>query len=219
MTRPTTTLPDDETSPTSPAPAPGWGNPTTPNPQWGWQQPPSPPIPPAPVVRKRPGWARRNLTTLLAGAALAVSVVGLVTPVDADVRGTQGPQGIQGIPGPAGPQGERGPAGKNGKDGKDGVAAPTPEAVAPAPAPEAPATETPTSGEFADGTYKVGVDIQPGEYKGTVSDGNGYWARLDRNQEILDNEWSTKTGASMYFRVKSSDAYVEISGATFHKVS
>jgi hypothetical protein len=53
------------------------------------------------------------------------------------------------------------PAGKNGKDGATV---------------QAPATETPTSGEFADGTYKVGVDIQPGEYKGTVSDGNGYWA-------------------------------------------
>jgi hypothetical protein len=41
MTHPTTTLPADETSPASPAPAPGWGDPTTPNPQWGWQQPPS----------------------------------------------------------------------------------------------------------------------------------------------------------------------------------
>jgi hypothetical protein len=148
---------------------------------------------------------------LLAGAALAVSVVGLVTPVDANLTGPQGPRGIQGAPGLTGPAGERGPAGPAGKDGKDAVAAPAP---APESAPEAPA-----GAEFGEGTYKVGVDIQPGEYKGTVDDGNGYWARLDRNQEILDNEWSTKTGASMYLRVKSSDAYVEISGATFHKVS
>jgi hypothetical protein len=200
MTHPTTTLPDDNTSPTSPALAPGWGDPVT------------PPTPPGP---RQPGWARRNLATLLAGAALTFSLIGLANGAQgpAGPTGPQGPQGVQGI------QGERGPAGKNGKDGAT-VQAPATEAPATeAPATEAPATETPTSGEFADGTYKVGVDIQPGEYKGTVSDGNGYWARLDRNQEILDNEWSTKTGASMYFRVKSSDAYVEISGATFHKVS
>jgi hypothetical protein len=222
MTHPTTTLPADETSPTSPAPAPGWGNPTTPNPQWGWQQPPSPPTPPAPIARKRPGWARRNLTTLLAGAALAVSVFGLVLPLDQDVAPTAAVQGPMGPAGPQGPQGERGPAGKAGKNGKDGAngqdgavaEAPAPEAAAP----EAPATEAPSGGEFSDGTYKVGVDIQPGEYRGTVDDGNGYWARLDKSQEIIDNQWDTKTGASMYFTVKDSDAYVEISGATFHKV-
>jgi hypothetical protein len=195
MTHPTTTLPAAETSPTSPAPAPGWGDPV------------APPTPPGP---RQPGWARRNLTTLLAGAALAVSVVGLVTPVDANLPGPQGPRGIQGAPGPAG---ERGPAGPAGKDGKDAVAA-APQA----PAAEAPATETPTGAEIGDGIYKVGVDIQPGEYRGTVSDGNGYWARLDRNQEILDNDLVTKTGASMYLRVRATDAYVEISGATFHKV-
>ena len=51
-----------------------------------------------------------------------------------------------------------------------------------------------------------------------MDDGNGYWARLDGDQEILDNEWVTKTGASMYFTVKSSNKFIEISGATFHKV-
>jgi hypothetical protein len=219
MTHPTTTLPADETTPTSPAPAPGWGDPTTPNPQWGWQQPPSPPTPPAPGARKRPGWARRNLTTLLAGAALAVSVVGLVTPVGADVPGTQGPQGVQGIPGPAGPQGERGPAGKNGKDGKDGVAAPAPEAAAPAPAPEsAPAAPAPSGEGFGEGTYKVGVDIQPGEYKGTVG-GHGYWARLSSSDtsDIIDND--LKSSGTMYLRVRSSDKFIEISGdVVFRKV-
>lgn len=198
MTHPTTTLPADNTSPTSPAPAPGWGDPVT---------------PPTPPGSRQPGWARRNLTTLLAGVALAVSVVGLVTPVDANLPGPQGPRGIQGAQGSTGPAGERGPAGPAGKDGKDAVAA-APQA----PAAEAPATETPTGAEIGDGIYKVGVDIQPGEYRGTVSDGNGYWARLDRNQEILDNDLVTKTGASMYLRVRATDAYVEISGATFHKV-
>jgi hypothetical protein len=214
MTHPTTTLPADETSPTSPAPAPGWGNPTTPNPPWGWQQPPSPPTPPAPVARKRPGWARRNLTTLLAGAALAVSVVGLVTPVDANLPGPQGPQGRQGAPGLTGPAGERGPAGpagKNGKDGKDAVAAP-------APAPEPEAEATPAGAEFGEGTYQVGTDIQPGLYKATVTSGMGYWARLadPDGDNILAND--VKESGTMYLRVRASDKYVQISGATFHKV-
>ena len=196
MTHPTTTLPA-ETSPTSPAPAPGWGEPTT---------PPTP---------REPGWARRNLATLLAGAALTFSLVGLAAGGQgpAGPVGPQGPQGKQGIQGPQGAVGPRGEAGKNGKDG-------TTVEVPAAPAPEAaPATEAaPTGGEFGEGTYKVGTDIQPGEYKGTVDDGNGYWARLDSKQGIIDNGLSTKTGASMYFTVRSSDAYVEISGATFHKV-
>ena len=219
MTQPTTTLPADKTSPTSPAPAPGWGNPTTPNPQWGRQQPPGPPIPPAPVARKRPGWARRNLTTLLAGTALAVSVVGLVTPVDANLPGPQGPQGRQGIQGPIGETGARGNDGTDGKNGKDGQTV-----EAPAPAPEAPASEAPAdSGQsYSDGEYKVGVDIQPGEYTGKVEDqgefSNGYWARLNKSRGIIDNGLVTKAGATMRLTVRSTDAYVEISGATFHKV-
>jgi hypothetical protein len=43
MTHPTTTLPADETSPTSPAPAPGWGDPLT---------PPTP---------REPGWASATM--------------------------------------------------------------------------------------------------------------------------------------------------------------
>jgi hypothetical protein len=180
--------------PISPGPAPGWGEPVT---------------PPGP---REPSWARRNLATLLAGAALTFSLIGLATGAQgpAGPPGPQGPQGKQGIQGP------QGVAGARGNDGKDGA---TVEAPA-APAPEAaPATDVaPAGSEFAEGTYKVGVDIQPGEYRGTVDDGNGYWARLDSKQEIIDNGLSTKTGASMYFTVRSSDAYVEISGATFHKV-
>jgi hypothetical protein len=201
MTHPTTTLPADETSPTSPAPAPPWGTPVQPRPSVAGE--------------RRPGRFRRNLTTIMAASALVISIAGLGLPLN-ETPGLPGPQGPQGV---AGPQGERGPAGKAGKDGKDGAAAPAVEAQAPeAPAAEAPATEAPTGGEFSDGTYKVGVDIQPGEYRGTATNGAGYWARLDRNQEIIDNELVTKTGGQLYFTVKSSDAYVEISGATFRKV-
>jgi hypothetical protein len=189
MTHPTTTLPADKTGPTSPAPAPGWGDPVT------------PPTPPGP---RQLGWARRNLATLMAGAALTISVVGLAGGQGpAGPVGPQGPQGVQGV------QGERGPAGPAGKD------APAPEAQAPAQE----AAPAPSAAEFGEGTYQVGTDIQPGLYKATVTSGMGYWARLadpDGNN-ILAND--VKESGTMYLRVHPSDKYVEISGATFHKVS
>jgi hypothetical protein len=108
MTHPTTIPPAAEKSPTSPA---GWGEPTT---------PPTP---------REPGWARRNLSTLLAGAALTFSLIGFATGGQGPA-GPAGPQGRQGIQGVQGVQGERGPAGKTGPAGKD---APAPEAQTPAP--------------------------------------------------------------------------------------
>ena len=181
------------TSPTSPAPAPGWGNPVT------------PPTPPGP---REPGWARRNLATLLAGAALAFSLIGLATGPQGPT-GPPGPQGPQGVQGVQGIQGERGPAGPAGK------AAPAPEAQAPAQQ-AAPAT---SAAEFGEGIYKVGTDIQPGEYKATVTSGNGYWARLSSTDtgDIIAND--LKESGTMYLRVQPSDKYVEISGVVFHKVA
>jgi pyruvate/2-oxoglutarate dehydrogenase complex dihydrolipoamide acyltransferase (E2) component len=182
----------------------------TKQPEWtgGWR--PSTPTPP---VNKRPSWLRRNLATVLAGSALAVSLVGLVTPVDA--VGPQGPQGVQG---------ERGPAGPAGKNGKDAPAAQQPAAApapAPAPAPEAAPKIGGTIGApFAEGVYQVGVDIQPGLYKATVHEGEfGYWARLssETTSDIIAND--AKESGTMYLRVKASDKYVEISGVIFHKVS
>jgi hypothetical protein len=186
MTHPTTTLPADNTSPTSPAPALGWGDPV------------NPPTPPGP---RQPGWARRNLATLLAGAALTFSLIGLTT-------GPQGPTGTPGPQGPQGVQGERGPAGPAGKD------APAPEAQAPAEE----AVPAPSAAEFGEGTYQVGTDIQPGLYKATVTSGMGYWARLadPDGDNILAND--VKESGTMYLRVHPSDKYIEISGATFHKV-
>jgi hypothetical protein len=163
---------------------------------------------PTPEPTNKPGWLRRNLAVLMAGTALTFSIIGLAA---AGEPGPVGPQGIQGPAGATGPIGPAGVRGVPGADGKDG-------ATVEAPAAPAAAEAAPTGAEFGEGTYKVGADIQPGEYKGTVDDGNGYWARLDSKQEIIDNGLSTKTGASMYFTVRSSDAYVEISGATFHKV-
>jgi hypothetical protein len=68
--------------------------------------------------------------------------------------------------------------------------------TAPKPAPAA---------EFGEGVYKVGTDISPGAYKGTVEDGNGYWARLSSSDtsDILAND--LKTTSTMYLTVRSSD--------------
>jgi hypothetical protein len=193
-------------------------------PQWGYQPPqPGYPVPqtqpqqrPAVAGERRPGRFRRNLTTIMAASALVISVAGLVLPVDqnaAPAAAVAGPQG------PQGERGERGPKGPKGDPGAPAQAPPAPEAP-PAPAPAAP--EAPSGQEFSDGEYKVGVDIQPGEYAGKVTDqgefSNGYWARLDKSRGIIDNGLVTKAGATMRLTVRSTDAYVEISGATFHKV-
>jgi hypothetical protein len=184
------------TSPTSPAPAPGWGDPVT------------PPTPPGP---RQPGWARRNLATLLAGAALAFSLIGLAT----GPQGPAGPPGPQGRQGVEGVQGERGPAGPAGKATPAPAPAPAPE---PAPAP-APALAPAPAAEFGEGVYKVGTDIQPGEYKADVpAGGHGYWARLSssNNSDIIAND--LKDSGTMYLRVEPSDKFIEISGVAFHKV-
>ena len=48
----------------------------------------------------------------------------------------------------------------------------------------------PIAAGFTEGTYLVGVDIEPGRYRISPVDGNSYWARLDANQEIIDNDIS-----------------------------
>ena len=209
MTHPTTTLPADETSPTSPAPAPPWGNPTPRTRSGGSRGR-------APVARKRPGWLRRNLTGIMAGTALVIIVAGLGLPA-AVTWADPGSPGI-GVKGPAGP---RVTPASTARTARTARTPSPPQLPAAAPAEAAPAPEA--SGQsYSDGEYKVGVDIQPGEYTGKVEDqgefSNGYWARLNKSRGIIDNGLVTKAGATMRLTVRSTDAYVEISGATFHKV-
>lgn len=64
---------------------------------------------------------------------------------------------------------------------------------------------------FDEGTYEVGVDIQPGRYRSPGGD-NCYWARLDADQEILDNDLSS--GPSV-FTVQESDAFIELNRCTW----
>jgi hypothetical protein len=81
------------------------------------------------------------------------------------------------------------------------------------PAPQA------TAKSFGDGVYRVGVDIQPGLYKATVTSGMGYWARLsgpDTANDVITND--VKERGTMYLRVRSTDKYIEIVGTTFTRV-
>lgn len=65
---------------------------------------------------------------------------------------------------------------------------------------------------FTEGTYVVGVDIQPGQYR--VSGSNAYAARLDGNLEIIDNDLAD---GSVILMVDPSDAYFKFSG-TLEKI-
>lgn len=65
---------------------------------------------------------------------------------------------------------------------------------------------------FTEGTYVVGVDIQPGQYR--VSGSSAYAARLDGNLEIIDNDLSD---GSVILMVDPSDAYFKFSG-TLEKI-
>lgn len=65
---------------------------------------------------------------------------------------------------------------------------------------------------FTEGTYVVGVDIQPGQYR--VSGSSAYAARLDGNLEIIDNDLAD---GSVILMVDPSDAYFKFSG-TLEKI-
>ena len=61
-------------------------------------------------------------------------------------------------------------------------------------------------GVIRDGTYEVGTDIEPGVYRV-----GRYWARLDRGQNLIDNDLNQGTCPSLVV-VRPNDAYVEIKG-------
>lgn len=76
-------------------------------------------------------------------------------------------------------------------------------AVAQAPSPK---VEEDEPGVIPDGTYAVGAEIEPGVYRV-----GKYWARLDRGQNIIDNDLNQGTCPSLVV-VRPNDAYVEIRG-------
>src|SRR5690606_18174563 len=67
-------------------------------------------------------------------------------------------------------------------------------------------TTTTTTPIIESGTYVVPDDFAPGVYRV-----EGYWARLDEGQEIIDND-IVDDGLSL-MNVAPTDAYIEINGA------
>ncbi|WP_312720089.1 hypothetical protein [Mobilicoccus sp.] len=77
------------------------------------------------------------------------------------------------------------------------------------------ATPAPPAAIPGDGTYEVGVDIQPGKYASdTPTSGNCYWARLKNDDPfdgILAN--NNSSGKSVVV-IKKSDKYFQSSGCS-----
>lgn len=71
----------------------------------------------------------------------------------------------------------------------------------------APTTTTTTIPIIESGVYIVGLDIQPGAYRVT-----GYFARLDSNMEIIENDGVYGANELTYVEVQGTDAYLELSG-------
>jgi len=114
------------------------------------------------------------------------------------LRGFAGPQGIQGaqgVPGPPGPAGAAGPVGPKGD-----------------PLVVVSRTEVSPADIILVGTWRVGIDIQPGLYwtEGPQSRSSCYWARLNgfdgQTSEIIANE---NVPGPSYVRLKPSDAGFE----------
>lgn len=103
--------------------------------------------------------------------------------------------------------------------------APTATGTAAPETPETPVASTTTTAAASvppspvaipgDGTYEVGVDIQPGKYASdTPASGNCYWARLSSDDPfdgILAN--NNSAGKSVVV-IKNSDKYFQSSGCS-----
>lgn len=70
-------------------------------------------------------------------------------------------------------------------------------------------SDTSQSQEIPSGTYVVGSEIEPGFYRASR-----YYARLDQNQEIIDNDLVTNNGWTVV-QVESSDVFIEFSGVAY----
>lgn len=58
---------------------------------------------------------------------------------------------------------------------------------------------------FSDGTYLVGTNIEPGRYKGTLTD-RCYWKRMDSAGETIDNDY----GGSNLIVVQDGDYAIQV---------
>jgi hypothetical protein len=67
----------------------------------------------------------------------------------------------------------------------------------------------PIAHNCTDGTFLVGLDIQPGRYKVTPTTSGAYWSRLDKNFETIDNDIGD---GQLILIVKATDFAIKISG-------
>jgi hypothetical protein len=83
---------------------------------------------------------------------------------------------------------------------------PVPTTTTPVPTTARPTTTTTPSKVISAGTYIVGSELPAGTYRVA-----GYWARLDANQAIIDNDLVGDNGFTVV-NVQPTDAYLKISG-------
>lgn len=86
---------------------------------------------------------------------------------------------------------------------------PRPTPITRTPTPEPQAKPEAKVQSYPEGTYEVGVDIQPGKYVSKDNSDACYWARLDANDEIRAND--IKAGQSIV-TIRKTDAKFETSG-------
>ena len=79
--------------------------------------------------------------------------------------------------------------------------------------PSAEVTESLAKDGITKGTYKVGKDIEAGEYKITTET-DTYWERTDKNGEIIDNDNFTNNA---YVTVKKGE-YFKLTDGKAEKV-
>ncbi|MCU1396271.1 MAG: hypothetical protein JWM34_4699 [Ilumatobacteraceae bacterium] len=68
----------------------------------------------------------------------------------------------------------------------------------------------PIANNCTDGTFLVGLDIQPGRYKVTPDEnGNAYWARINKKFDIIDND---VVQGQLIVTIKPGDFAIKIDG-------
>lgn len=83
----------------------------------------------------------------------------------------------------------------------------SPPTTRPAPPTTQRPTTTTTIPIIDSGTYIVGTEIQPGQYRVA-----GYWARLDSDFDIIRNDGVYDDRSLSYVEIQPTDAYFELSG-------
>lgn len=73
--------------------------------------------------------------------------------------------------------------------------------------------QKPTNGEYKNGMYKVGTDIQPGEYKVAAVSGSGYFEVDSDSYESLDSIVSNDNFQGEKYVTISSGQYLKLSNA------